>query len=89
MLSTSKKILNAVLNDTKVMEDIEDFYLEYEDVEGSESDFSLVRGKESLETACPYKEGKKGQLDTKFLFNSIKEKYDIYKSEKMNVNVKK
>lgn len=89
MLSTSKKILNAVLNDTKVMEDIEDFYLEYEDSEGVESDFSLVRGKESLETSCPFKDGKKGQLDTKFLFKSIKEKYDIYKSEKMNVNVTK
>lgn len=89
MMATSKKILSAVLNNTRVMEDIEDFYLEYEDAEGDYNDFSLVRGKVALETSCPFKKGQKGQLDTKYLFNSIKEKYDIYKSEKMNVHVKK
>jgi hypothetical protein len=86
MLSTSKKILQAVLNDTKVMEDIEDFYLEYEDSNGDEHNFSLIRGKEFLETACPYKDGKKGLLDTNFLFESIKEQYISYKSKKLGSN---
>lgn len=88
MMATSKKILSAVLNDTRVLEDIEDFYLEYEDSDGEDNDFSLVRGKVTLETNCPFKKGLKGQLDTKYLFINIKEKYDIYKSQKMNVDVK-
>jgi hypothetical protein len=87
MVSTSKKILNAVLRDTKVMEDIEDFYLEYEDTDGVDNNFSLIRGKVSLETNCPYKDGKKGQIDTKFLFDIIKEMYLTYKTEKMKANV--
>jgi len=87
MMSTSKKILKAVLNDTTVMEDIEDFYLEYEDSDGIENDFNLVRGKVFLETACPYKKGKKGQLDNKILFTRIKQKYDIYKEEKKGIGV--
>lgn len=87
MISTSKKILNAVIQDVGVIENIEDFYLEYEDENGSDADFSLIRGKVMLETECPFKNGKKGQIDTKLLYNDIKEKYLIYKSEKMNVNV--
>ncbi|PKA83599.1 hypothetical protein ATE92_1756 [Ulvibacter sp. MAR_2010_11] len=88
MLSTSKKILQAVINDTKVMEDIEDFYLEYEDSEGNDNDFSLVRGKVTLYVKCPYKKGKKGQLDTEKLFDLANEQYMLYKAEKMNVNDK-
>lgn len=87
MVSTSKKILSAILQDTKVMEDIEDFYLEYEDTDGIDSDFNLIRGKVQLETKCPLKDGKKGLLDTKQLFNDIKQKYVNYKAEKMNSNV--
>lgn len=87
MVSTSKKILNAVLLDTKVMEDIEDFYIEYEDVDGVDNNFSLIRGKVSLEAKCPFKDGKKGQIDTKILFDKIKELYLSYKSEKMKPNV--
>ncbi|RDY58387.1 hypothetical protein [Flagellimonas nanhaiensis] len=84
MVSTSKKILNAVLNNTKVVEDIDDFFLEYEDSNGESNDFSLIRGKVSLDSNCPLKDGKKGLLDTRFLFEDIKKKYLAYKAEKRN-----
>ncbi|MCH2488579.1 MAG: hypothetical protein MK211_00390 [Flavobacteriales bacterium] len=86
MLSTSKKILNAVLRETKIMEDIEDFYLEYEDSDGEYNDFNLVRGKVSLEIMCPFKKNKKGQLDTKIMFDEVKGEYDAYKRDKMSFN---
>jgi hypothetical protein len=83
MMSTTKKILNAVVDKTEVLEDIDDFYLEYEDSEGEERDFSLVRGKVGLNIKCPLKENKKGQLDTKKMFDLIKSEYLVYKAEKM------
>ncbi|MGJ8550694.1 hypothetical protein [Winogradskyella wichelsiae] len=82
MMSTSKKILNAVLNNTKVIEEIDDFFIEYEDSDGNSNDFSLIRGKVFLECDCPLKDGKKGLLDTKFLFEDINSKYLDYKSSK-------
>lgn len=82
MMSTSKKILNAVLSDTRVIDDIEDFYLEYEDVQGIDRNYSLAKGKVAFNVCCPFKDGKKGQLDTKALFNEIKGKYVNYKTRK-------
>ena len=82
MVSTCKKILHAVLNNTKVIEDIDDFFLEYEDSDGISNDFSLIRGKVSLDSKCPLKDGKKGLLDTRYLFEDIKTKYLLYKTEK-------
>lgn len=86
MMSTTKKMLNAVVKDTKVLEDIDDFYLEYEDDQGEERDFSLVSGKISLDIQCPLKEGKKGQLNTKEMFNLVKDKYEEYRSGKLEQN---
>lgn len=80
MMSTTKKILNAVIGDTKVLEDIDDFYLEYEDENGEGKDYNLISGKTSLEIDCPLQEGKKGQLNTKIMFDLAKEKYQEYRS---------
>ncbi len=87
MLSTSKKILNAVLNDTKVIDDIEDFYLEYEDDKGIDRNYSLAKGKVTFNIKCPFKEEKKGQLDTRAMFSEVKEKYLTYKSRKLTADV--
>lgn len=85
MMSTTKKILNAVINDTKVLEDIDDFYLEYEDENGDAKDYNLISGKVSLEVDCPFNDDKKGQLNTKILFDLAKEKYLDYRSQDLNL----
>lgn len=86
MMSTTKKILNAVIEDTKVLEDIDDFYLEYEDENGDGKDYNLISGKIALEVECPLKEGKKGQLDTKVLFDLAKKKYEEYRLVNLKQN---
>lgn len=86
MMSTAKKILNAVIDDTKVLEDIDDFYLEYEDDNGDAKDYSLISGKITLDVECPLKENKKGQLDTKILFDLAKEKYQEYRAGNLKQN---
>lgn len=73
-LGLVKRILNAVRDNSEVIDDIEDFTLEYEKEDGSPGDFSLIRGKAEIEAECGFKT--KGNLDTKELYNKV---YPMFK----------
>lgn len=79
MLNTTKKILNAVSGDIAILEKMDEFYLEYEDSNGDAQDYNFVRGKKTLEFNCPLKDEKKGQIDTKILFELANQHYSEYK----------
>lgn len=77
-LSFSKKVLNAVKNDSKVIDDFEDFYLEFENEDGSDGVFNLVKGKREFQIKCPY--STPGHLDTKVLYDKAKVEFQEYLS---------
>ena len=75
-----KKILNAVKINSDVIEDFDDFYLEFEKDDGTDAIFSLVKGKEEIEIECPFKSP--GNLDTKELYNKAVIEFQEYLSER-------
>lgn len=75
-LSFSKKVLNAVKNDSKVIDDFEDFQLEFEKEDGSDGFFNLVKGKREFQIKCPF--STPGHLDTKFLYEEAKNEFKEY-----------
>ena len=81
MMKTTKKLLNAVSKDVTILEEMEDFYLEYEDEEGEDHRYNFIRGKKSINIKCPLKDGKKGQADSKLMFEIANQEYSTYKSK--------
>ena len=79
-VSLVKSILNAVKDDNKIAEDIEDFTLEYENKNGMEDFFSLIKGKVEFEVNCRLKPNR--NLDTKFLYNEAIKQFNPYLLEK-------
>jgi hypothetical protein len=79
-ISFVKKVLNAVKDDNKIAEEIDDFTLEYERKDGSEDFFSLIRGKVEFDVSCILKDN--GSIDTKYLFNEISVQFNEYIEEK-------
>lgn len=75
-LTFSKKVLNAVKNDSKVIDDFEDFQLEFENEDGSDGFFNLVKGKREFIIQCPY--STPGHLDTKLLYDKAKSEFKEY-----------
>lgn len=61
-----KKLLNAVKNNDAIVDDIDDFYLEFERNDGSEDVFNLIKGKEEIVVDCSYKTP--GNYDTRELY---------------------
>lgn len=84
MLTTTKRLLNAVSKDITILEDMEDFYLEYEDNDGEDRNYNFIRGKKSLSINCPLKEGKKGQADSKQMFDLANQEYRTYRYKLKN-----
>lgn len=84
MMTTTKRLLNAVTKDITILENMEDFYLEYEDNDGEDRSYNFIRGKKSLNFKCPLKEGKKGQADPKEMFVLANKEYQNYRSKTIN-----
>jgi hypothetical protein len=81
-VSFIKRVLNAVKNDNEVIEDFEDFYLEFEKEDGSDEIFNLVRGKQEIIISCSYRTP--GNLDTKELYDNTTMAFDTYLSNRNN-----
>jgi hypothetical protein len=77
-----KRILNAVKNDNEVIEDFDDFYLEFEREDGSDAVFNLVRGKQEKIIKCSYRTP--GNVNTKELFDKANEAFDEYLNSRIN-----
>lgn len=52
MLSTTQKILNAAKGDITTLEDLDDFYIEYEDSSGTELSYNFIKEKVEIEFDC-------------------------------------
>ena len=74
-----KRVLAAIKNDSNIIEDFDDFYLEYESEGNREDTFHLLRGKKELIINCPYKSA--GNYDTKELYNNTKLEFSKYLAE--------
>lgn len=77
-----KRALKAIKADNNIIDDFDDFTLEFEKDDGTEGDFSLIKGKEEITIECPTKS--KGNLDTKKLYELAKDKFNEYLMSKMN-----
>jgi hypothetical protein len=75
-LAFIKRALNAFKNDNEVIEDFDDFYLEFEKEDGSEEIFNLTKGKQEFIIDCSFKTP--GNLDTKELFEKTNEEFESY-----------
>ena len=75
-LSFIKRALKAIKADNNIIEDFDDFTLEFEKTDGTEDTFNLIKGKEEIVIECPTK--KSGALDTKKLYELISLKFDEY-----------
>jgi hypothetical protein len=71
-----KRILNAIKNDNEVIDNFEDFYLEFEREDGSDAIFNLMRGKQEKTIKCSYKSP--GNIETKELFEKANVMFDEY-----------
>lgn len=71
-----KRILNAVKNDSDIVDDFEEFTLFFEKEDGTDGVFQLIRGKQELLIKCPYKTP--GNLDTKILAKLVREELSLY-----------
>lgn len=81
-VSLIKRVLNAVKNDNEVIEDFEDFYLEFEKEDGTDAIFNLVRGKQEIIVKCAYKSP--GNLDTRELYDKTSVMFDEYLDSRKN-----
>ncbi|WP_303917516.1 hypothetical protein [Draconibacterium sediminis] len=79
-ISFTKKVLNALKDDNKVADDIDDFYLEFEREDGSDSVFSLLNGKEEI--IVEVQQGSQGIIDSKKLYQSVKVEFENYLNER-------
>lgn len=77
-----KRALKAIKADNKIIDDFDDFTLEFEKNDGSEGVFSLIRGKQEIEVKCPTKS--KGNLNTKKLYDIVKDEFNEYLISKRN-----
>ena len=75
-LSFIRKALYAFKKDNKVIEDFDDFYLEFEKQDGSEDIFNLTKGKQEIIIECSYKTP--GNLDTRELFDKANVEFNQY-----------
>ena len=75
-LSFVKRALKAINANNEIVEDFDDFTLEFERGDGSEGEFNLIHGKQEIEIECPYKTP--GNYDTKVMYELVKEKFDSY-----------
>lgn len=75
-LSFSRKVLSAVKNDSKVIDDFEDFQLEFEKEDGSDGFFNLVKGKKEFQVHCLY--STPGHLDTRHLYEEVRKEFKTY-----------
>lgn len=71
-----KRALNAFKKDNEVIEDFDDFYLEFEKEDGTEDIFNLTKGKEEIVIDCSYKTP--GNIDTKELFDKAHKEFNDY-----------
>lgn len=81
-LSFIKRALKAIKADNNIIEDFDDFSLEFEKSDGSEDSFNLIKGKEELIIKCPIKT--EGNLNTKILYDLITVEFDKYLEYKKN-----
>lgn len=79
-ISFVKRALKAIKADNKIVDDFDDFTLEFERADGSEGEFNLIYGKQEIEIDCPYKT--QGNYDTKVMYELVKEKFDIYLNQR-------
>ncbi len=71
-----KRVLTAIRNNNEIIDDFDDFYLEFEKEDGSDDVFNLVKGKEELTILCP--QTSNGNLNTKELFNRTNVQFQDY-----------
>lgn len=74
------RVLQAVKNDNKISEGIDDFTLEYETRDGNEAVFSLIKGKVEFVIDCTL--NNTGNIDTKYMYKKVSIKFNSYLSEK-------
>uniref|UniRef100_UPI003217B20E hypothetical protein n=1 Tax=uncultured Draconibacterium sp. TaxID=1573823 RepID=UPI003217B20E len=74
-ISFTKKVLNALKDDNKVADDIDDFYLEFEKEDGSDGVFSLLNGKEEI---CVEAKSRGRGIDSKKLYEAVKVEFEEY-----------
>lgn len=75
-LAVAKRILNAIKNDNKVTEDIDDFFLSFEKEDGSDDTFNLIRGKQEIGFECPNKSN--GNVNTKVMYEKLHDEFSLY-----------
>ena len=81
-ISFIKRALKAIKADNNIVEDFDDFTLEFERADESEGEFNLIHGKQQIDINCPYKT--QGNYDTIVMYELVKDKFDNYLSQRNN-----
>ena len=79
-VSFIKRALKAIKTDNNIIDDFDDFTLEFERNDGTEGVFNLIKGKKEIIVECPKK--KRGQLDTKSLYLLVVDEFEKYLNER-------
>lgn len=74
-VSVVKRFLTAIAKDEKMIENFEDFSIEFEDSAGDEHVFNLLKGKEEIVILT---EGIKGRANSKELYQKLVVQFDEY-----------
>ena len=71
-----KRTLKAFIDNSEIIDDFDDFSLEFEKKDGSEEVFNLIKGKHEIEIECSYRSA--GNLNTKELYEKANIEFDEY-----------
>ncbi len=77
-----KRILNAIKKDNSIIDDFEDFNVTYENSDGNECVFQLLKGKHELHISCPISHP--GIPNSRSLYDLTIVKFDEYLTLRIN-----